>query len=36
LEERCTLWAAAGHARVSPATMCRTQQRLQWTRKKGP
>jgi hypothetical protein len=29
-------WAAAGHHRVSPSTMCRTQQRLGWTRKKRP
>lgn len=36
LEEHCTLWVAAGHAAVSTATMCRAQQRLQWTRKKRP
>lgn len=36
LEEHCDLWVAAGHGRVSPATMCRTQQRINWTRKKRP
>jgi transposase len=36
LEEHCTVWAAAGHRGISPATMCRTQQRLGWTRKKRP
>jgi transposase len=34
LEEHCTMWEAAGHRMLSPATMCRAQQRLGWTRKK--
>jgi transposase len=36
LEEHCTRWAAASHRAISPATMCRTQQRIGWTRKKRP
>lgn len=36
LEEHCALWQDAGYARVSPATMCRMQRRLGWTRKKRP
>jgi transposase len=36
LAEHCALWQEAGHALVSPATMCRAQQKLGWTRKKRP
>ena len=34
LEQRCQLWKQSHGERVSPSTMCRTIQRLEWTRKK--
>jgi transposase len=36
LAEHCVWWQEAGHRPVSQATMCRTQQRIAWTRKKSP